>query len=108
MVAQPSRNRASGVIRSVTTAPLDQPFAQAALAAQPALEPCHPAVVVLVIIAKQMQQSMQREHPQFGLQAVAGLPGLPAAQRRGDHDVAEIARLVGGKRQDVGRLILLR
>ena len=44
--------------------PLDQALAQPALAAQAPLEPRHPAVVALVIVAEEVQQAVQRQHPQ--------------------------------------------
>jgi len=39
---------------SAALGPLDQSFVQAALRAQPALQAGHPAVIVVVIIPKQM------------------------------------------------------
>ena len=43
--------------------PLDQTFAQATLSPQTTLNPGHPAVISLVIIAKKVQESVQSEHP---------------------------------------------
>ena len=104
-MAHPSRNSASGVIRSVRPRSIS-PSRSPPLTAQPALEPGHPAVIALVIIAEQVQQAVQRQHPQLGLQRMPGLPGLPARDARGNHDVAQFARLAGGKRQHVGRRVL--
>jgi hypothetical protein len=62
---------------------------EAAFAAQPALEPTHRAVVALVIVAKQVQQAMQREYPELGPLAVARVARLPSRHAAGDHDVSQ-------------------
>ena len=71
--------------------PLDQALAQPALAPQPPLDPRHPAVVALVIVAEQVQQAVQREHPQLGALVVAGGARLAPRDAAGDHDVAQKA-----------------
>ena len=69
--------------RNHCTRALDQPFAQAALAAQPALEPLPSApVVALVIVAEQVQQAVQREHAQLGQLGVPRASAPAAARRR--------------------------
>ncbi len=68
--------------------PLDEAFAQTASAPQPAFEPHHLPVVALVIVAEEVQQSMEREHAQFGLFAVASLARLPGRDATRNHDVA--------------------
>jgi hypothetical protein len=62
---------------------------EAALTAQPALEPTHRAVVALVIVAKQVQQAVQREYPQLGPLAVARFARLPSRHAAGDHDLTQ-------------------
>ena len=97
---------------------LDQPFAQAALAAQPALDARHPAVVALVIVAEQVQQAVQRQHPQFGPLGVPA-PRAPGAARRRAAITMSPRKGSGtrdwglepdsrrfGKRQHVGRVVL--
>jgi hypothetical protein len=74
--------------------PLDQAFAQATLPAQTTFDPGHPAVIPLVIIAKKVQQSVQREHPQLDLNRMAGLPSLTPRNSAGNHDFAEKAGLL--------------
>ena len=51
--------------------------------------PPHPPAVPLVIVAEQVQQPVQREHPQLGRLAVAGVARLALGDAAGDHDVAE-------------------
>jgi hypothetical protein len=81
--------------------PFNQPLDEPALAAQSPLQASHPAIIVLVIIAKKVQQAMQRQHPQLDRQGMAGLTGLTGRNSRCNHDIAEFARLAGGKRQHV-------
>jgi len=68
--------------------PLDEAFAKTAPATQPAFEPHHLPVVALVIVAEEVQQSMEREHAQFGLFRVARLPRLALRDSARDDDVA--------------------
>ena len=122
-VAQPRRKRASGVIlgtrHGTRSASLNQPFTEAALASQPAFQASHPPVIVVVIISKKVQKTMQGEHPEFGLQGVPGLAGLPARNTSCNHDIAQKSasfscgpaapkrrRREGGKGQDVGWRVL--
>jgi len=44
---------------------------------------------------------MQGQHAQLDCHRVAGLPGLMSRNSRSYHDIAEFARLPGGKRQHV-------
>ena len=44
---------------------------------------------------------MQRQNPQLGLERVARLSGLPARDAGGNHDIAEVAGILAGERQDV-------
>ena len=77
--------------------PLDQAFAQATLPAQTTFDPGHPAVIPLVIIAKKVQQPVQREHPELDLNRMAGLPSLAARNSAGNHDFAEKTGLLSRK-----------
>jgi hypothetical protein len=84
-----------------STTPLDQTFAQAPLPPQATLEPGHSAVISLVIIAKKMQQTVQRQHPQLDLSRVAGLPGLTPRNTARNDDFAQKTGLFRRERQHV-------
>ena len=99
------------------TTPFDQALVQTALPAEPGLEAGHPAVIVLVIIAEQVQESVQRQHPQLGLKGMPGIARLPACDAGGDDDVTQVPTLFGRpaspkpigrgrEREDVGRRVL--
>ena len=77
--------------------PLDKAFAQATLPAQTTFDPGHPAVIPLVIIAKKVQQPVQRKDPQLDLNRMAGLPSLAARNSAGNHDFAEKTGLLSRK-----------
>ena len=72
-------------------------------------------VVVFVIVADQMQETVHREMAEMMVERLLFLVGLPARRLIGDRDIAEHARrIVGpcrpgrlqrGKRQHVGRLV---
>jgi hypothetical protein len=81
--------------------PLDQTFAQATLSPQTTLNPGHAAVIVLVIIAKKVQQAVQGQHPQFDLDRVASLPGLTPRNSARYHDFPEETGLLGREGQHV-------
>ena len=82
----------SGII--VPVGALDEALAQPALCAAAGAPPAHAPVVAFVIVAEQVQQTVQREHPQFGQLGVARGARLPAGDAARDDDVAQI---------DVGR-----
>jgi hypothetical protein len=90
-----------------STTPLDQTFAQATLPPQATLDPGHPAVISLVIIAKKMEQTVQRQHTQLDLNRVAGLSGLTPRDTARNHDFAKKTGLFGRERQHVCRGILV-
>ena len=79
----------------------NQPLDKPALAAQAPLQASHPAIIVLVIIAKKVQQAMQGQHPQLDRQRVAGLPGLTGRNSCCYHDIAEFAWLCRWKGEHV-------
>ena len=85
--------------------PFDQACTQAATGAQPGLQPGHLACIALVIIAKKVQQAMQRQDAQLGLQRMPRLAGLAARDAGGNHDIAKLVRLGRRKRQHVRRPI---
>ena len=71
-------------------------------------------VVVLVVIADQMQEAVHREMTQMMLEGLGFLIGFPPRRLIGNRDVAEharhvvrrlSARLQCGKRQHIGRLV---
>jgi hypothetical protein len=86
---------------TVHKSPFNQPLDESALAAQSPLQASHPAIIVLVIIAKKVQQAMQGQHPQLDRQRMAGLTGLTGRNSRSYHDIAEFAGLPGAERQHV-------
>ena len=75
---------------------------ETALASQAEFQPSHPAIIVFVIIAKKVQQTMKGEHPKLSLHRVPRFDRLTGCNPSRDHDIAESARLACGKRQDVG------
>jgi hypothetical protein len=79
------------------TTPLDQTFAQATLPAQTTLNPGHPAVISLVIIAKKVQQAVQCQHAQLDLNRVSRPSRLTPCNSAGNHDFAEKPRFVRGE-----------
>jgi hypothetical protein len=75
---------------------------ETALASQAAFQPSHPAIIVFVIIAKKVQQTMEGQDPKLSLHRVPRLDRLPGCNPCRDHDIAESAGLARGKRQNVG------
>ena len=67
---------------------LDETFLQAARAAQPPLEPTHLAGVAFVIIAKEVQQTVQSKNPKFGVETVPGGGRLAPRNTKRNHDIA--------------------
>jgi hypothetical protein len=86
---------------TVHKSPFNQPLDEPALAAQAPFQASHPAIIVLVIIAKKMQQAMQSQDPELDRARVPRLPGLAAGKSFSNHDIAKIARLASGKREHV-------
>src|SRR5687768_11075474 len=84
---------------------LYQSFTQPALAAQPPLDSRHPALILLVIVAKQVEQTMQCKHTQLRLQRMPGIARLSAGHSGGDDHIPQLSRLAGWKRKYIGRAI---
>ena len=82
--------------------PLDQAGRQSAAGAQTGLDAGHPPGIALVIIAKEVQQAMEREDSKLSAKRVPRLPRLRAGHADPDDDIAESAPLAGGKRENVG------
>ena len=74
--------------------PFDEAGVKPAAGAQPGLDPRHPAGVALVIIAKQVQQAVQRQYPKLRAERVPRLGGLLAGDPDTNHDIAQTAPLV--------------
>ena len=55
-----------------------------------------------MIIAKKVQQPVQGKHPKLGAKTMPGRSRLAPCNVQRNHDIAELAGLIGGKRQDVG------
>jgi hypothetical protein len=68
--------------------PFNQPLGEPALTAQAPFEASHPAIIVLVIIAKKVQQAMQGQNPELDRAGVPGLPGLAARKSFSYHYIA--------------------
>jgi len=77
--------------------PLDQAFAQPAAPAESSLEAGHTPSVTLVIIAKEVQESMKGEDTELGLQRMARFPGLAPGDPRRNDNIAQITGLFGWK-----------
>ena len=71
---------------------LDQSLRQAVLAAKPRLDARHaPGIIFpVVIVAEQVQQTVQREHAQLGAIRVARIACLTARDAGRDHDIAQV------------------
>jgi len=82
--------------------PFNQPLDEPALTAQAPFQASHPAIIVLVIIAKKVQQAMKGQHLQLDWQGVPGLLGLTGCNPRCDHDIAEISGFLSRERQHIG------
>ena len=67
----------------------------AVTAQEPALEPAHPPIVALVIVAEQVQQTVKRQHAKLVVLAMPHLPGLPPGDASRDDDVAEVPHRCG-------------
>jgi hypothetical protein len=67
---------------------LDETFLQPARATQSPLEPTHLAGVALVIIAKEVQQTVQGEDPELRRQAVSGGLRLAPRNTKRNHDIS--------------------
>ena len=62
-----------------------------------------------MVVAEEVQQPVQREHPQLGLVRMTGRLGLAPGDAGRDDDIAQpLIVVVVGKREDVGRLVLPR
>src|SRR5204863_6554558 len=77
--------------------PLDQSFPQSTGAPQPSFDAQHAAAILLVVVAEKMQQTVQREHAEFGEWRVPGRACLTPRQPASDDDVAQ-ERLEGQDR----------
>ena len=81
---------------------LYQALAQPATPTESGLHAGHAAIVTLVIIAKQVQETMQGQHAKLGLQRMTCGPGLASGDTRRDRNIAKISGFFRRKRQDVG------
>ena len=57
---------------------------------------------MFVIIAKKVQQAMQREHAELTLERVTGLDRLTGRNPRRDHDIAQHTGFLRREREHVG------
>ena len=57
--------------------------------AEAALDPAHPSAIAFVVVAKQVQQAVQRQDAPLGELRVSGLACLAARHAAGDHDISE-------------------
>jgi len=87
--------------------PLDQTLTESTAPPQSRFDARHSPIITFVIIPKQMEKAVQRQHPQFGLERMTRGARLPPSHACRDHDVPETAGIAGRKRQHVGGSILL-
>ena len=80
---------------------LDQACPQPAPNAEPRLDAGHPACVVLVIIAKKVQQPVQCEHAQFRLQPMTRVARLTPRHAQRNHDISDVTGIVVRERKHV-------
>ena len=92
---------------AVRWSPLDEPFGEAAGAAQPPLDARHLTAILLVVVPEQVQQPVQRQNAQFGGKGVTGELCLSARDTGRDHDVTEQTGLAGGEGQYVRDFVVL-
>ena len=100
--AHASRKRASGVMGAPSrpdrppgpgrSGAFDEALGQVAGAPQPGLGAGHLAAVGVVVEAEQVQQAVQRQHPQLGAERVSRGARLAGGHARGDGDVAKRSR----------------
>jgi len=88
-------------------ASLDQPLTQSAAPTKSGFDAGHETGVMLVIIPKQVQQAVQGQDAKLGLERVSSRLCLAPSHPRRDHDVAETVTVIRGKRQHIGRPVLL-
>src|SRR3990167_2022686 len=97
--------------------PLDQAFTQAPAGARPSLQSSHLSRVVLVIIAKEVEEPVQSQDAHFRPERMPRRPRLPPGHAGGDDDIAQVSAFLGrpappppigggGKRKDIGGAIL--
>jgi hypothetical protein len=89
--------------------PFDQSYRQFQQMAQSGFSRLHFAAIILVIVAGQVQQSVQNKNSQFGFRGVPELGGVNGGNFPRDGNVAGV---VGPspqrfKAQDIGRLVFL-
>ena len=80
---------------------LDQAFPQPAPNAEPRLDAGHPACVVLVIIAKKVQQPVQCKHAQFGLKPMTCGARLTPRHTQRNHDISDVTGIVARERKHI-------
>ena len=80
---------------------LDQAFPQPGPNAKPRLDAGHPAGVVLVIIAKKVQQPVQCKHAQFRLKPMSRVARLSARHTQRNHDISNVTGIVVRERKHV-------
>jgi hypothetical protein len=73
---------------------LDQAFPQSAPDPEPRLDAGHSACVVLVIIAKKVQQAVQCQHAQFRLKPVSRVARLTPRHAQPNHDISDVTGIV--------------
>lgn len=59
-----------------------------------------------MIVAEQVQKSMEGKHPDLGGHVVPGPTSLTPGNATGNHHISKRSRLIGGERQDIGGHVL--
>lgn len=86
---------------------LNQAFTEPAPNAEPRFDAGHPACVVLVIIAKKVQQPVQCKHAQFRLKPMSRVARLTPRHTQRNHDIADVTGIVVRERKHVRCTILV-
>ena len=89
---------------------LNQARAETALPSQPSFDPPHPAIITLVIVSQEVEQTVEREHFELGQLGMAGFASLPPRHASSDDYIAEKGIRDSGigirrKRQNVGQSV---
>ena len=80
---------------------LDQAFPQPGPNAEPRLDAGHPACVVVVIIAKKVQQPVQCKHAQFRLKPMTCVARQTPRPTQRNHDISDVTGNVVRERKHV-------
>ena len=84
---------------------LDQAFPQPAADTKPGLESGHLACIAVVIIAKKVQQSVQCQNAELGLETVSRTARLAPSHAHRNHDISNVPSIFARERQHVRYMV---